>query len=330
MTLPRAARLSGQALCLALLAAVPRPSHGAAPGALAVSVLLEPVEIRVGDVARLTVTVEHPAAAALALPEIERGRAIQVIDRQRATAPLKGRDAAGRERTTFIVSLTSFEVGEHGLGGGTMSGTDGAGAPLAAPLPATVLRTRSLLAGESTPMRGAREPLRWPDSRRRWMFLGAGMLLLAVALLAGVRRLRPVRRSPPACEKAPLAPHERALQALAALRRREPSERDPIERHFRDLSAIVRRYLEERFGLRAPERTTEELAREAAASGKLAPVHQELVRAFLSGCDLVKFARHRAGADDLSKALAAAERLVRETRPAVAQAPSRGSKGAGR
>jgi hypothetical protein len=303
---------------------LPDAAAAAAPGQLAVSVSLEPAEIRIGDTARLTVVVEHPAAGILTLPELERGKAIQVIDRQRATAAVPGEAAAGRERTTFLISLTSFEVGEHGVGGGTVGCTDQSGSALEAPLPATVLRTRSVLSGENTPMRGAREPLRWQSPGRLWIGIAAGAVLLAAATLVGLRRRKAGRRSPPAAAPTAAPPYEAALRALAALRGRRLSEQHEVDLWYRELSAIVRRYLEERFGLRAPERTTEELIREAAGSGLLAPAHQEVVRLFLTECDLVKFARHRPSPDDVSRALAAAERLVRETKPPVAHdAPRR-------
>ncbi|HEY6000135.1 MAG TPA: hypothetical protein VI078_12675, partial [bacterium] len=121
-------------------------------------------------------------------------------------------------------------------------------------------------------------------------------------------------------------PHEAALRALAALRARAAGGPD-AEVWYRELSDVVRRYLEDRFALRAPERTTEELIREAAVSGQLKPAHQELVRLFLAHCDLVKFARHRPSSEDASRALAAAERLVRETAPPPTQGRAAGTGG---
>lgn len=319
---PRAVMFPALLLCLAVPAAGLPGAATAQTGQLAVSVSLEPAEIRVGDTARLTVIVDHPGAGDLTLPELERGKAIQVTDRQRTAAAVPGEAAGGRERTTFVVSLTSFEVGEHGLGGGTISFADQAGNRLAAPFPETLLRTNSLLRGESTPMRGVREPLRWPAALRRWIGLAAaGAVLLAAAVLIGVRRRSARRRPPPAAIPAAVSPHEAALRALAALRGRKPTDQRHVELWYAELSSIVRRYLEERFGLHAPERTTEELIREAAGPGLLAPTHQDLVRLFLTQCDLVKFARYRPSPDNLSQAMAAAEQLVRETKPPVAQGP---------
>lgn len=287
------------ALLLVLATLAPAGSRGApaaaAPGPLAVTSSLEPAVIRIGDVARLTVIVEHPAGGSVELPELDRGRTLVVIGRKRETAALVG----GRERTTFVVHLTSFEVGEHRLGGTTF--------------PEATLRVRSVLAGEGTSLRGPKGLVRWPAPIGRWAALAAAFLLLSAAVYLGARRLRTARRPKPAAAAPVAPPHEKALGALAALRASKPVSPSEVESYYRELSSIARRYLEERFGLKAPERTTEEFIREAAGSGLLAAAHQELVRAFLEQCDLVKFARHLPPEDEMAAAIAAAERLVRET-----------------
>jgi hypothetical protein len=76
----------------------------------------------------------------------------------------------------------------------------------------------------------------------------------------------------------------------------------------------VRRYLEGQFGLRAPERTTEEFLYEVSGDGSLSPQHKELLGRFLQESDLVKFARHRPGKDDMDRVFGAAEEFVQETR----------------
>ncbi|MCZ7592481.1 MAG: hypothetical protein M5U15_10150 [Kiritimatiellae bacterium] len=67
--------------------------------------------------------------------------------------------------------------------------------------------------------------------------------------------------------------------------------------------------------MRASEQTTEEFIRAATTSRLLQLEHQQLVIAFLEQSDLVKFARHQPAQTDMEAALAAAERLVLETRP---------------
>ena len=87
-----------------------------------------------------------------------------------------------------------------------------------------------------------------------------------------------------------LPPHVRArreLERLRATARTTPAE---IEAFYVAVSAVLRNYLEERFGLRAPERTTEEFLRELEGGDVLAREHRAELERFLAACDLVKFA----------------------------------------
>ena len=87
-----------------------------------------------------------------------------------------------------------------------------------------------------------------------------------------------------------------AIRALQRLREENP----PVEEFYTRLSDIVRRYLEGQLGLRAPERTTEEFLYEVSRDHALSAEHKELLGAFLQESDLVKFARFRPGADDMT------------------------------
>ena len=105
----------------------------------------------------------------------------------------------------------------------------------------------------------------------------------------------------------PPTPFEVAILALRRLR----EEKLPVEAFYTRLSDVVRKYLEGRFGLHAPERTTEEFL----AAATLPEQHMTLLRPFLEESDLVKFAKFQPGESDRQRALAAAEKFVEETRP---------------
>jgi hypothetical protein len=81
------------------------------------------------------------------------------------------------------------------------------------------------------------------------------------------------------------------------------------------VSDVLRAYVEERFDLHAPERTTEEFMEELRASTKLTPEHKALLEDFLSRCDLVKFARFEPTHPELQSLLDSALRFVDETAP---------------
>jgi hypothetical protein len=111
----------------------------------------------------------------------------------------------------------------------------------------------------------------------------AGAVLLALGAYGIWRWLRH-RRQPRA-----LLPFEIALQRLEEMRAlMQPA----AAREFSiAVSDVVRRYIEERFGVTATHRTTEEFLHDLLESSH-APLarHRALLSEFLQQCDLVKFA----------------------------------------
>ena len=136
-----------------------------------------------------------------------------------------------------------------------------------------------------------------------WWWLGG---LLALGVLAAAVWIWRRRKPTTAIEMvAPPTPLDVALRALQQLREQTP----PVEEFYTRLSDIVRHYIEGQFGLRAPERTTEEFLAEAT----LPPASMSLLGAFLQESDLVKFARLRPGQQEMERAFGAAEKFVRGT-----------------
>ena len=137
-----------------------------------------------------------------------------------------------------------------------------------------------------------------------WWWLCLLVLLLVLVLLLFWWRKR---RQPTAATEmvAPPSPFEIALAALQRLRQDAP----PADEFYTRLSDIVRHYIEGQFGLRAPERTTEEFLAEATLPAQ----QMTLLGVFLREADLVKFARLRPGKDDMERAFRAAEKFVNGT-----------------
>ena len=92
---------------------------------------------------------------------------------------------------------------------------------------------------------------------------------------------------------------------------------ETMDAFYVKLSLIVRSYLEDRFGLRSPELTTQEFLAEMGRSPDLARSHQRLLQSFLEEADLVKFAGHRPTNEVVAESISAAERFLTETRDFV-------------
>ncbi len=109
----------------------------------------------------------------------------------------------------------------------------------------------------------------------------AGMTVVALGIAAWTRR---PRRRPT------LSPHERALRDLEQAR----GSRAPLE----SLSIVLRRFLEERFGLPGLRRTTQEVMTAVRASAEIGAAGDDLAR-LLEACDRVKFAGTPATVDEI-------------------------------
>ncbi|MCX6998393.1 MAG: hypothetical protein NTV49_15230 [Kiritimatiellaeota bacterium] len=272
--------------------------------------------IRIGDLLRLRVTAEHPAGYQVLLPNLARDKAVIVRDQQQQTQPLP----AQRARTTCDYVITSLVTGQYDFVTNRVTWQLPDGQTQMTNFPFAAFTVHSTLTGTNQPLRDIHGLAHWPGRFPPWLsalLIAAALAGLAVVLFRLYRRRPSARRNGPP----PLPPHQVALAALQALLRRGWIEAEHVEPFYVELSAIVRRYLEDRFQLRAPERTTEEFLREAATAGALTPAHQALVGAFLEQSDLVKFARYHPPSGAMRAAYAAAERLVQETIPIAPAAP---------
>ena len=266
--------------------------------------------IRIGDLLRLRVTAEHPAGYQVLLPNLARDKAVIVRDQQQQTQPLP----AQRARTTCDYVITSLVTGQYDFVTNRVTWQLPDGRKQTTNFPFAAFAVRSALTSTNQPLCDIHGLAHWPGRFPPWL---TALLIAAalVGLVAVLLRLYRRRAAAPGGGPPSLPPHQVALAALQALLGRGWIEAEQVEPFYVELSAIVRRYLEGRFQLRAPERTTEEFLREAATAGALTPAHQALVGDFLGQSDLVKFARYRPTSDAMRAAHAAALRLVQETRP---------------
>lgn len=160
-------------------------------------------------------------------------------------------------------------------------------------------------------------PLEIPDP---WLWAKRGGWMLGGIGLAGAAAWWWVRR--PVAEAPPVPPLDPGVQARARIlgaRRRM----DDARGYVGEVSDAVREYLEGRFGVRAPELTTEEFLEQL--SGKPLPGlgGGDELAVFLGQCDLVKFAGWRPGGEELEGLEAAALGVVDRTSSLEVVGPGR-------
>ncbi len=274
----------------------------------AITVTLSTNRILIGDLVHARVDTTHPVGTRVELPDPAGTEAMVVRQRRTASRPVDEE----RVRTTHHYTLTSFQLGAHPVATGEVRFVSTETDPVMREYPETVLDVVSALDDDTVEPSPIKPVLEWPGRFPRWVpvMIGIGLLALAIGLLVA----RVLSKPRTILHQAPPRPaHETALNALRMLLGKRYIESGQVDPFYTELSLIVRRYLEDRFHLRAPESTTEEFIRDAANARVLTADHQALVRDFLEQSDLVKFARYRPGPGDMQEAYASAERLIRET-----------------
>jgi hypothetical protein len=145
-----------------------------------------------------------------------------------------------------------------------------------------------------------------------WLWILLGASVVAVAGSGGVLLVRSLTAARQIAKQRNA--YDDAVLRLQALEGRGAPIADDADAWFVELSSIVRGYLEQRYLLRAPERTTEEFLLEASKRPELSSEHRGLLSSFLERCDRVKFAGYRPDKEESIATLAAARGFVEDTR----------------
>ena len=117
-----------------------------------------------------------------------------------------------------------------------------------------------------------------------WAFALAGVLLALVAAYFIFRKIRQIVRIHR------MSPIERAFSELDRLLQKGLPGRGFYKDFYVELTMVVRRYIERRYGVRAPHLTTDEFLRAAGADPAFPQTSITELKAFLESADLVKFA----------------------------------------
>ena len=133
--------------------------------------------------------------------------------------------------------------------------------------------------------------------QKGWILWSAGGVVALVIASLLVWRLRRREKAVAEVRKSPL---ETALAALEQLEKDDLVAKGELKEYYGRVSSILREYVEGRYGLQAPERTTEEFMEDLRRdSGTLSKEQKSLLEKFLMHCDLVKFAKFEPSADEV-------------------------------
>ena len=138
----------------------------------------------------------------------------------------------------------------------------------------------------------------------------AASLLAALVIIILIRK----RKGTEKVVAPPVPAHVIAYNALKDLDNKHLIENNHIKAFYYELSNILRHYIEDRFAIKAPERTTEEFLHELNNDKTFPEEYRALLKKFLIESDLVKFANYDATGESAHKAEDKTVEFIDETK----------------
>lgn len=183
-------------------------------------------------------------------------------------------------------------------------------------LPRLAVNATPVLEDETADAKFGRDELpdfRGPEAirrRNRNLLISLAALLALAALIAFLFRRWSRRPKPP---PPPIARDRIALREMEELRNSDVWKQPDVDACAVRLSRILRRYIEGRFGIDAPELTTEEFLREAGERKPWSEDRQAGLSEFFAVTDRIKYAAERPGRGVLADLMTAAGEFVKAT-----------------
>ncbi|MBI5816001.1 MAG: hypothetical protein HZB29_10400 [Nitrospinae bacterium] len=287
----------------------------AAP-AFADSIAIDPQSPKFGSVTRLVLTVDlKPGEKAVFGDKVTLPKELSLLS-VNAGAPRK--DDKGNFSQRLIVSFIPYATGPSTTGemeyivkkpdGSAETRTAGPVDFTVASLDPKEEDVERIVAG----LKPVDRPVQWET------YIVPLLVTLAVAVaIFFIWRWLKRRKKRPVVEIKPkgiiLEPDDAAWRALIALSQEDLFGKGAAKEHFFRVSAIIREYVERRFGVKALERTTFEIEREFPPEIAAQDAHARLLE-ILSLCDIVKFTKTESTRQQADDAVGLALQFISVTR----------------
>jgi hypothetical protein len=269
-------------------------------------------QILVGETLQIVVAVDRPANISVTMPQLQKNLGDFQVNSHSALA----KDPAFPDRMGEQITLVPFEKGERIVPGFEVKLQDESGKQSSLTSPPLTISVQSRLDGpfDPTKFRDIKGVVGMP-LETQWAWIIGLCVLVAVFGIGAYRWWFHTPVVPVYIEQ----PHERALREFNELALRELPHKGLILDFYVLLSDTVRRYVEGRFGISAPEQTTKEFLAAARHHPQIIEDHQRLLASFLRAADMVKYAAQRPGPTECEHGLDAARGFVRESAPTTNQ-----------
>ena len=272
-------------------------------------------EVTIGDKIKLVIRVKYKDDITIQFPEVGEQIGVFTINEIGLAKTPK------REKNEYLIVerdyvLSSYEIGRQTIPSLKIKykGSHGGGEVATSEV---IIDIKGVLKeGEiSGDIKDIFPPVDVPTSFKRlilWISVGLGLLLLSGIICGLVYKFKK-RSKLQEQQFVRKTPQEIAYELLERLLKEDLIAKGLVKEYYYRITNILRHYIEARFGLLAPERTTEEFLTEMAHTNKLDATHKILIREFLERCDMVKYAKYGPSNWEIKETYDAAKRFIDET-----------------
>lgn len=291
-------------LLLCLISSLPATAQ-----TLAVKAWADSTAFVVGDAIRVHVEVSHP----------EKTRVTALVGDTLGAFHILSRDSVEEQSATS--SVTSIVVATYDSGTAILPPLEFAyftandSTPKRVSSNPLIFSIRLVEVDTTAAIKDIKPVLSIPLTIAEWSLI-VGTIVGAVLLVRGIIAYRKRKQAEKPEEEyvpPPKAAHIVALEELALLKEKRLWQQGLIKPYYSEVTEIVRRYFEHRFGFQALEKTTDETMDDLRRYAIAHPVLEQTDR-ILRRADLVKFAKHQASIPEHEETLAVAYEIIDKTK----------------
>ncbi|MDD5644242.1 MAG: hypothetical protein PHO00_02180 [bacterium] len=265
--------------------------------------------IKIGQPVRYTIRAVYPYEAVVEFPEfLNKIGDLEIVSFKHNSAKMKTADFIQDE---YVYVLSGYNIGGYIIPSAEIKVIFPGGRREVFRTEEIYIEIRSVLGENPEDIKDIKGVLPGPSFIVHSIIISTLLILIVPAFVLLIRTGK--KRFSLFREKY-LPPHERAFNALKDLRESDLINRGLVKMFYFSLSSIIRRYIEERFGLNATEETTEEFLKEMADSDVFSKGKKDFLKRFLKRCDEVKFANHIPSGEEMVASFEDSVRFIDDTR----------------
>lgn len=270
-----------------------------------VSAKLDKTTIALGDQTILRLSVIAPVKSIVTFPMLTDTitSKIQIVE-SGTSDTLVDANNPSLQTLNRTYTITSFEAGLHMIPGFTFKTKDGELKTEALPLEVSAVQvdTTKAIFDIKQPLAVSYSFFDWLRDNWYWLAGAVVMLGLLVYLVYYLKKRKVIVPEVQQPKKPELPLHVETLNKLNSLKERKIWELDRVKEYHVELTDILREYLEKRYGINAPEQTSDEIF-ESTRNLEIDEQSRGKLRQVLVLADLVKFAKASPNASDNERSI---------------------------